>query len=143
MKQEKFHSKSDQDTIAFGERLAKQLKPGAILCLSGDLGTGKTTLTKGLAKGLGNKVKDVHSPTFTLMNIYEDGKWPVYHFDLYRLDNPQAINSVEYDEFLYGEGISVIEWAERLGAYAPKEYIAVRLKHSKDGGRDITVNLKR
>lgn len=131
-------SKSEKDTVAFGEQLAGRLKPGDIVCLFGDLGAGKTTLVKGLAKGLKIKSPAVNSPTFVLMNIYE-GKLPLYHFDLYRLDQPSEISAIGYEEFLYGDGVAVVEWADKLGPLLPKEYLCVVLTHKNSTERGIKV----
>ena len=128
----------------FGQRLAKYLKPGDIVCLFGDLGSGKTTLVKGLVKGLKVNPAQVNSPTFVLMNIYE-GKIPVYHFDLYRFEeanNAAELFNIGYDEFLYGDGISVVEWAERMGDQTPQEYIAVHLSHKSEHERLIKFSSK-
>ena len=106
-------SESQKETMQLGARLAKLLKPGDIVCLYGDLGTGKTTFVKGMAKGLKISETEVHSPTFVLMNLYE-GRVPLFHFDFYRLDDIQQIGMIGYDEFLYDDGIAVVEWAEKL-----------------------------
>jgi tRNA threonylcarbamoyladenosine biosynthesis protein TsaE len=134
----KITSHSEQETAKLGNRLAKFLKPGDIVCLFGDLGSGKTTLVKGLVGGLKIKPSKVNSPTFVLMNIYE-GKIPIYHFDLYRIEGKDLLN-IGYEEFFYDEGIAVVEWAERLGAELPKEYIAVRLGHKNEKERVIEVS---
>ena len=134
----KFISKSEKDTIQFARDLVKDLEPGSIICLIGDLGAGKTTFVKGLAKGLKLSEHKVSSPTFVIMNIYE-GKLPIYHFDLYRLEDEKSIMAIGYEEFFYGEGISVIEWADRLGNLTPKEYLKIELKHKSDQERTITV----
>ncbi len=141
MKNKKFISTSSSETVAFGKRLAKYVKPGDIICFDGDLGSGKTTLIKGIAKGLGIKQAKVNSPTFVLMNIYE-GKMPLFHFDLYRLNSIEEIYAIGYDEFLYGEGLSVIEWADRLGEDAPEEYLKVSLQHYDLNERIIQVLAK-
>ena len=129
-------SKSTDQTIKLGERLAKHFKKGDIVCLQGDLGSGKTTLIKGIAKGLNINPVEVNSPTFVLMSAYQ-GRLPLYHFDLYRLANTAQIGAIGYEEFLYGDGVSVVEWAERLGALTPKEYLRVELKHKGENGRSI------
>lgn len=131
-------SGSAQETIKFARNLAKQLRPGDILCLFGDLGTGKTTFVKGIALGLKVKSSEVNSPTFVLMNIYE-GRLPLYHFDLYRLDNIREISRLGYEEFFYNEGISVVEWAEKLGRLLPQEYLAIELTHQGENKRLITL----
>ena len=130
------HSSSSEQTQKTAAQLAKHLFPGAILCLKGDLGSGKTTFVKGLAKGLGLSSKKVNSPTFVLMNIYE-GKRPMYHFDLYRLDTPEAISVIGYEEFLYGEGVAVVEWSEKLGPLTPKEYLEISFKHVSENERGL------
>jgi tRNA threonylcarbamoyladenosine biosynthesis protein TsaE len=124
------------DTIKLGEHIARKCKAGDIICLVGDLGAGKTTLVKGLAKGLKIKPDNVHSPTFVLMNHYA-GKLEVFHFDLYRLDKETEISAIGYDEFIYGNGVAVIEWADKMGSLMPKEYLYVELKHKESGGREV------
>ncbi|MCK5012472.1 MAG: tRNA (adenosine(37)-N6)-threonylcarbamoyltransferase complex ATPase subunit type 1 TsaE [Candidatus Omnitrophica bacterium] len=141
MNSEKFISKSPEETKAFGIHLAKCLKGGDIICLFGDLGSGKTTLIKGIAAGLNINPTNVNSPTFVLMNIYE-GLPPLYHFDLYRLEDLHGISSIGYEEFLYGQGVSVIEWADRLGKYLPEQYLKIELKHKKLNERAIRLSAK-
>ena len=128
--------KSAEQTLRLGERLAKHFKKGDIVCLQGDLGAGKTTLIKGVAKGLKIAPSKVNSPTFVLMNAYQ-GRLPLYHFDLYRLETTGEIDAIGYEEFLYGDGVSVIEWAEHLGVLTPKEYLRVELKHQGENERSI------
>ena len=128
---------SPEETIKLGEKLSRYLKPGDIICLSGNLGSGKTTLTKGIAKGLKINPAKVNSPTFIIMNAYK-GKFPLYHFDLYRLNKMQEMGLIGYDEFLYGEGISLIEWGERLDKLLPKEYLNVNIVQSGEEDRTFT-----
>ncbi|MBF0619033.1 MAG: tRNA (adenosine(37)-N6)-threonylcarbamoyltransferase complex ATPase subunit type 1 TsaE [Candidatus Omnitrophica bacterium] len=130
-------SNSYQNTLTLGENFAKTLKAGDIVCLFGDLGAGKTAFVKGMANGLKLKAPHVHSPTFTLMNVY-DGKVPLYHFDLYRITGDDLFN-IGYDEFFYGKGISAVEWSERLGSLLPKQYWHVTLKHRGEDKREITI----
>jgi len=139
MKTVRILSKSTDQTLRLGERLAKYLRKGDILCLEGELGSGKTTLVKGIAKGLKIAQAKVNSPTFVLMNAYP-GRLPLYHFDLYRLENTGEIGAIGYEEFLYDDGVSVIEWAERLGALTPKEYLRVELKHKSENERSIKLS---
>jgi len=141
MKKQKFISKSPEETIGFGEYLAKSFKEGDIICFFGDLGSGKTTLIKGIAKGLKIGHAKVNSPTFVLMNVYH-GRLPLFHFDFYRLDNIEEISSIGYDEFLYADGVSVIEWADRLGTLLPDEYLRIELKHKRDDERVIQLSAK-
>ena len=132
-------SRSEAETISLGQQFAKGLKAGDIILLQGDLGAGKTTFVKGIAQGLKVNAKAVVSPTFVLMNYYA-GKLPIYHFDLYRLENPKELNTVQFDEFFYGAGVSLIEWPERLGANAPTHYYLVTLKHQDEGTRQICIS---
>jgi len=118
-------AESEEDTLAFGKRIGENLRPGDILLLYGDLGSGKTVLSKGIACGTG--VSDmVTSPTFTLMNPYA-GKYPVYHFDLYRLTRPEELYDLDYEEYFYGDGIAIVEWPERMGHLLPEEYMKICL----------------
>ncbi len=139
LKQKHSRTSSPEETMAVGVDFAKGLKAGDIVLLKGDLGAGKTTFVKGLAQGLKVSPKKVVSPTFVLMNLYE-GKLPIYHFDLYRLEKPQELNTLHFDEFFYGEGVSLIEWPERLGADMPKDYWLVELSHQSVNERDIKIS---
>jgi len=139
MRTQKFISKSPEETIDFGKHLAGSLKEGDIVCFFGDLGSGKTTFIKGIAKGLKIVHTKVNSPTFVFMNVYQ-GRLPLFHFDLYRLDDIEGIISIGYDEFLYGDGVSVVEWADRLGSLMPDEYLKVDLIHKKVDERLIQLS---
>lgn len=141
MKTQKFISKSSEETMEFGKQIAKSLKKGDIVCLFGDLGSGKTTLIKGIAQGLKIAHTEVNSPTFVFMNIYQ-GRLPLFHFDLYRLDDIDGIRSIGADEFLYGDGISVVEWADRFGVLMPDEYLRVDLNHKNVEERVIQLSAK-
>ncbi len=144
MKRVQLTSHSPRETRQWGERIAKRLWPSSIICLQGNLGSGKTTFVKGLAKGLGIAPTKVNSPTFVLLNIY-DGKWSLYHFDFYRLEELREIEKIGYDEFLYGDGIAVIEWAERLRSRVPEENLTIHLSHKTERERvmEIVANGKR
>ncbi|MCA9408700.1 MAG: tRNA (adenosine(37)-N6)-threonylcarbamoyltransferase complex ATPase subunit type 1 TsaE [Candidatus Omnitrophica bacterium] len=131
-------SKNIEATQVLGKHLAKLLQAGDIVCLLGDLGAGKTALVKSIASGLKISPEKVQSPTFVLMNTYE-GKKPLYHFDLYRLDDLKEIALLGYEEYLYGDGIAAIEWAEKLGDLMPQEYLKIELKHQKDESRCIKI----
>ena len=122
------------ETQAIGENLARQCKGGEILCLSGNLGSGKTTFVKGIARGLKIDGKNVNSPTFVIMNVYQ-GRLPLYHFDFYRLESHAEIAGIGYDEFLYGNGVAVIEWAERFGRLMPPENLSIELSSEGDQTR--------
>ena len=119
--------------------MAAKLKAGDIICFFGDLGAGKTTMIKGIADGLKIRSDYVHSPTFTLMNMYEHGRIPLFHFDLYRIDQCEQMFDIGYEEFLYDEGVSVIEWSEKFGTLLPKERLEIHLKHKGEEAREILV----
>ncbi len=121
-------SKSINDTIKIGKLIARNAKPADIICLFGKLGVGKTVLTKGIACGLGIEKRQVISPSFVLIRQHLQGRLPLYHFDLYRLESVKDILDLGYEEYLYADGISVIEWADRLGCLEPKEYLKIDLK---------------
>jgi tRNA threonylcarbamoyladenosine biosynthesis protein TsaE len=136
-------SNSEEETMLCAKRFARQLKAGDIVFLQGDLGTGKTTFVRGLAPAFKVSSKKVNSPTFVLMNYYK-GNLPIYHFDFYRLENSktvaeQAIGNI-FDEYFYGEGISLIEWPERLGEYKPKKYYLVEFKHKGENQRAVCIS---
>ena len=132
-------SNSEEETKLCAQRFAGRLKAGDIVLLKGELGAGKTTFVKGLAQAFKIAPKKVISPTFILMNYYK-GKLPVYHFDLYRLENPKEIETLDFDEYFYGQGISLIEWPERLGNGKPKEYYLVEFKHKSESQRTICIS---
>lgn len=132
-----FQSKTSEETVGLGERLAGLFQGGEIICLFGDLGSGKTTFTKGIARGLKIKETAVNSPTFVLMNAYK-GTLALYHFDLYRVEKANDVLGLGYEEFLYGEGVSVVEWAEKLGALFPAKCLEVHFKLVNENERAIT-----
>jgi len=138
---ERILSHSEEETIKLGETLSKSLRPGDIVCLFGNLGSGKTTFVKGVAKGLKIDPDKVNSPTFVLLNIY-DGTPPLYHFDLYRIEQDSDIAAIGCEEFMYGDGVSIIEWAEHLKENTPKNYLSVRLTHKHNDDRQITLSGK-
>ena len=134
-----FLTHNPKETIQAAEDFSKNLKVGDILLLEGDLGAGKTTFVKGLAKGLKAKIKEVVSPTFVLMNIY-NGKMPIYHFDLYRLEKLQELESLNIDEYLGSDGIAVIEWPKRLGQQIPKNAYWIEFTHKGQDTRQICIS---
>lgn len=120
---------STKETEEIGIKLGKLLKEGDIVCLNGDLGAGKTTMTKSIGLGLG--VDDyITSPTFTLINEYK-GRVDLYHFDVYRLENVEDLYDLGFDEYFYGKGVSVIEWAERIEKMLPEERIVIDIKKTE------------
>ncbi|MDD5432243.1 MAG: tRNA (adenosine(37)-N6)-threonylcarbamoyltransferase complex ATPase subunit type 1 TsaE [Candidatus Omnitrophica bacterium] len=133
----KIVSNSVVNTLNIGKKIAKILKPSDIICLFGDLGAGKTVLTKGIAKGLGISQEKVISPTFVLMRMHMGKSLPLYHFDLYRLSEVGDILGLGYEEYFYGQGIAIIEWADRLNFLMPKEFLKIEL--SLLGGTKRTI----
>ncbi|KXB72603.1 tRNA (adenosine(37)-N6)-threonylcarbamoyltransferase complex ATPase subunit type 1 TsaE [Peptoniphilus sp. DNF00840] len=125
-----------EETEKFGIFLGKNLNPGDVVCLNGDLGAGKTTLTKSIAKGLG--IDDyVTSPTFTIVNEYY-GKTDLYHIDTYRLDDKIDVDYLGFDEYFYSDGVTIIEWAEKIRDALPEEYMEINIK-SQDDKRDLEI----
>lgn len=127
---------SAEETMALGEKIAQLLEEGSILTLEGDLGAGKTTFTKGLGKGLGI-TRPVNSPTFTIMKVYDRGRLPLYHIDAYRLEGLHQ--DLGFEEYIYGDGVCVIEWAAFVEELLPKERLAIKLEYENDGERKITL----
>lgn len=133
-------SKSVEETIALGEKTAKKLKRGSVVALVGELGSGKTVFTKGIAKGLGVKnARYVNSPTFVIIKEYK-GKMPLYHFDLYRLEHYSSFDEMNYDEYFYGDGVTVIEWADKIRRLLPKKYMEVRFSVAGENERKIEIS---
>jgi len=130
-------SRSVNQTLKIGRNISKFLKKGDIICLFGALGAGKTVLAKGIAQGLGISISGVISPSFTIVRQYE-GKLSLSHLDLYRLDS-EAILELGYEDYLYGDGVALIEWADRLKGYLPQEYLKIQLKVINDRERQINV----
>ncbi len=129
-------TKSPEETKNLGKEVSKLTKPGDLLAFYGELGAGKTCFIQGISQGL--KVKDyVTSPSFTIMNEYQ-GKIPIYHFDLFRLDNDEDILELGYEEYFYGEGLTVIEWAEKIEQLLPKEHLKVDIKFKDRYQRTIS-----
>lgn len=110
---------SPQETFEFAEKLAGKAKPGDIICLDGELGTGKTVFTQGFARGLGI-TGPVNSPTFTIMQIYDEGRLPLYHFDVYRIGSPDEMDELGYEEYFFGEGVCLIEWSSLIEDIIPE-----------------------
>ncbi len=129
---------SSEEMIKFGERLGSKLEPNMIITLEGDLGAGKTTMTKGIALGLGVK-EIVNSPTFTIMKIY-NGNLTLYHMDVYRLDNNSGDEYLE--EYFYMDGVSVVEWAGNMSDIIPDERLEINIYNISDNVREIKINPK-
>ena len=130
-----FVTHSAEETIQLGKKIGSLLQPGAIIAMEGHLAAGKTTITKGIAKSLGIE-ETITSPT--LISEYS-GKMPLYHMDVYRLDSCEDFINLGVEDLMYGNGVSIIEWSERVREELPKSTITLRLEIREDGGRDITL----
>ncbi|MCD7833593.1 MAG: tRNA (adenosine(37)-N6)-threonylcarbamoyltransferase complex ATPase subunit type 1 TsaE [Lachnospiraceae bacterium] len=126
---------SEQETFLVGRRLGERAHPGQIFALDGDLGVGKTILTKGLAAGLGI-TEPVSSPTFTIVQIYEEGRLPLYHFDVYRIGDIEEMEEIGYEDCFYGEGVCLIEWANRIGELLPPQTVYISIEKDLEQGFD-------
>lgn len=118
-------SHSEKETIDAGAAFASRLQPGDVVALEGDLGTGKTRFTKGISRGLGI-AEMVTSPTFTIVNEHRGGRMPLFHFDCYRLRTPAELDELGFEEYLYGSGVCVVEWAELIASRLPRQRWTVR-----------------
>jgi tRNA threonylcarbamoyladenosine biosynthesis protein TsaE len=116
-------STAPEQSFSFGRQLGQLLQEGSVLCLIGDLGAGKTLLVQGIAQGLGLN-EEITSPTFTVMNVYE-GTIPVYHFDLYRLESPEQLVDIGFDEYTNAGGIAIIEWPDKFPGFMPDSYLRI------------------
>ena len=128
-------TRSPEETFALGEKLGREAKPGQIYTLNGDLGTGKTVFTQGFAAGLGI-TEPVNSPTFTILQVYEEGRIPFYHFDVYRIGDVEEMDEIGYEDCFYGEGVCLIEWAELIEEILPEKVIVVTIEKDLEQGFD-------
>jgi tRNA threonylcarbamoyladenosine biosynthesis protein TsaE len=134
---EKIITSSPEETFELGMRLGRKAEPGAVYALHGGLGAGKTVLAKGIAAGLGVS-EDVTSPTFTLLEIYE-ARIPLYHFDLYRIENLSEFDNLFFEEYWEGDGVSVIEWAERAAGLLPDCTVNIFLESDSENERSVKI----
>ena len=134
----KIFSPSPHETERIGSLLGTVLIPGDVIALSGELGSGKTTLVRGLAKGMGLSGDEVASPSFTLVNEYR-GSLPLFHIDLYRLGNERELHEIGYEEYFSEAGVVVIEWADRIPRAVPDESLWITLQYHSEEGRDIVM----
>jgi tRNA threonylcarbamoyladenosine biosynthesis protein TsaE len=132
-----FISNSPAETEAIGRQVAENIGVGSVLALKGDLGSGKTLFVKGVVAGLGSSA-DVTSPTFTIVHEYRGGRLPVYHFDLFRVENPQDLARLGLDDYFFGDGISVIEWADRFPEFVPEQARWIFFEIKSETQRAIT-----
>lgn len=137
-------SNSAEETYQLGVSLGKNARRGEVYCLSGDLGVGKTVFTQGFAKGLG-VTEDVNSPTFTIVQEYEGREMPFYHFDVYRISDIEEMEEIGYEDYFYGKGVCLIEWAELIEELLPENRITIHIDKNLEKGfdyRKITITQK-
>lgn len=126
---------SAEETFAFGRQLGQQAKAGDVYTLIGDLGVGKTVLTQGVAAGLGIE-EPINSPTFTIVQIYEEGRLPFYHFDVYRIGDVEEMDEIGYEDYFYGDGVCLIEWANLIEEILPETYLQITIEKDLEKGFD-------
>lgn len=126
---------SEQETLELGKKLAQEAEPGQVFSLVGDLGVGKTVFTKGMAEGLGI-TEPVSSPTFTIVQVYEEGRMPFYHFDVYRIGDPEEMEEIGYEDYFYGQGICLVEWANLIEELMPEHTIHILIEKDLEKGFD-------
>lgn len=139
-----FDSLQTEDTFRLGVETGEQAKPGEVYCLVGDLGVGKTVFTQGFAKGLGIE-EPVSSPTFTILQTYDSGRIPFYHFDVYRIGNIEEMDEIGYEDCFYGEGVSFVEWANLIQELLPSHYKVITITKDLERGfdyRKITIETR-
>ena len=137
-------SYSEKDTWELGFSLGEKAGTGQIFTLIGDLGVGKTVFTKGLARGLGI-TEPVNSPTFTILQVYEEGRLPFYHFDVYRIGDVEEMDEIGYEDYFYGDGVCLIEWADLIEEILPEHYTQIQIEKDLEKGFDyrrITVTVR-
>ena len=136
-----FETYSEEETFNIGREIGSNAVPGAVFTLIGDLGVGKTVFTKGFGAGLGIE-EPINSPTFTIIQVYDEGRLPLYHFDVYRIGDVEEMDEIGFDEYVYGDGVSLIEWANLIEEIIPKVHTEILIEKDLDKGfdyRKITV----
>lgn len=137
-----YETMSPKETFELGKKIGLEAKAGEIICLDGDLGVGKTVFTQGFAKGLGID-EAVNSPTFTIIQEYDEGRLPLYHLDVYRIGDPEEMYEIGYEDYFYGQGVCLIEWAKLIEELIPDEAKIVLIEKNLENGLDyrkITVS---
>ena len=124
-----------RETFALGKKMGEEAEAGQVICLNGDLGVGKTVFTQGFAEGLGIE-GTVNSPTFTILQEYDDGRLPFYHFDVYRIGDVSEMDGIGYEDCFYGDGVSLIEWSELIEEILPDDVITITIEKDLDKGFD-------
>lgn len=126
---------SPEETFALGEKIGTEAQPGQLYTLIGDLGVGKTVLTQGIAKGLGIE-EPICSPTFTIVQVYEEGRMPFYHFDVYRIGDIEEMDEIGYEDYFYGQGLTMVEWANLIEEILPDSYHQITIEKDPEKGFD-------
>ncbi len=132
---DRIESYSAEETFALGRRIGEEAKPGEVYTLIGDLGVGKTVFTQGVGAGLGIK-EAISSPTFTILQVYEEGRLPFYHFDVYRIGDVEEMEEIGYEDCFYGDGICLVEWANLIEEILPAQSTQVTIEKDLDKGFD-------
>ena len=135
MKETIYESNSPEETLALGKKIGAHARPGDIYTLVGDLGVGKTVFTQGIAEGLGI-TEPICSPTFTIVQVYEEGRMPFYHFDVYRIGDIEEMDEIGYEDYFYGEGLCMIEWANLIEEILPEKRFDVTIEKDLEKGFD-------
>ena len=141
MKETVYETYSAEETVALGEKIGAAAVPGDVYTLTGELGAGKTTFTQGIARGLGI-FEPVSSPTFTIVQVYDEGRMPFYHFDAYRIGDIEEMEEIGYEDYFYGSGLCMIEWANRIEELLPEKRRDITIEKNLENGfdyRKITV----
>ncbi len=126
---------SPEETFEVGRKIGQTAKPGEIYTLNGDLGVGKTVFTQGVAAGLGI-TEHINSPTFTIVQVYESGRLPFYHFDVYRIGDVEEMDEIGYEDYFFGNGLCIVEWAERIKELIPKKAVQITIEKNLEKGFD-------
>ena len=130
-----YETNSPEETFALAKKLGEQAKPGTVYTLTGDLGVGKTVFAQGLARGLG--IEDaINSPTFTIVQVYDEGRLPFYHFDVYRIGDIEEMDEIGYEDYFYGDGVCLVEWAELIEELLPENRVALLIEKDLEKGFD-------
>ena len=128
-------TRSPEETYELGRKIGLQARPGQVYTLTGDLGVGKTVFTQGVAAGLGI-TEPVSSPTFTIVQVYDEGRLPFYHFDVYRIGDVEEMDEIGYEDYVYGEGVSLIEWANLIEEILPEHFTEIKIEKNLEKGFD-------
>ena len=126
---------NEEETFLLGEKIGREAESGSVFALLGDLGVGKTVFTQGVAKGLEIE-ESICSPTFTIVQVYEEGRLPFYHFDVYRIGDIEEMDEIGYEDYFYGNGVCLIEWAELIKEILPEKYVEISIEKDLDCGFD-------